>query len=173
MLWASMVAPRKALLPPNQLFRQFESGRMSRYEFHQAMAVHARELIAEMEEQRRNPVEAFIEYIRNRRIANRLAKRHGEAAVREVFVALAELPDFPPASLLWNAGHRHVPLYCFIRSGKEPLFRVLHIELDGQAAGIDLEYRFGSGTRMVREVFKLRRGWHGNLFVEARQVVAR
>jgi hypothetical protein len=168
-----MVTPRQPPLPPNRLFREFESGRMSRAEFQGAMAEHARELIAEMEEQRQNPVEAFVDFIRNRRLAKKLAKRHGEAAVREIFMALAEAPEFPPASLLWNANHRHVPLYCFIRDRKAPEFRVLDLQVEQNAAGILVEYgqRFRRG--IVREAFKLRRGWHGNLYVEEREAVRR
>jgi hypothetical protein len=168
-----MVSPRQPQLPPNRLFREFESGRMSRVDFQRAMAEHARELIDEMVEQRRNPVEAFMDYIRNRRIASKLSKGHGEAAVREVFSALAEASDFPPASLLWNAGHRHVPLYCFIRDRKAPVFRVRDLKIEREAAGIDVEYGDRSGRHLTREVFKLRRGWHGNLFVEDRQVLRR
>lgn len=168
-----MVSPRQPVLPPNRLFREFESGRMSRAQFQGAMAEHARELIAEMEEQKKNPVEAFMDYIRNRRLAAKLAKRHGEANVREVFVTLAEVPDFPPASLLWNAGHRHVPLYCFIRDRKSPEFRVRDMKVEPEAVGIDVEYGDRYRRRLVREVFMLRRGWHGNLYVEQRHVTGR
>ncbi len=164
-----MVAPRDPPLPPNRLFREFESGRMPRAEFQRAMAVHARELIAEMEEERRNPVAAFVEHIRNRRAATRLAKAHGEAAVREVFATLAELRDFPPASLLWNASHRHVPLYCFLRMTVEPLFRVLHLRRDERDTHIEIEHRFFGSQQSTRELITLRRGWHGNLYPVARR----
>jgi hypothetical protein len=45
-----MVSARLPVISPNKLFIEFESGRMSRQDFHAAMAVHARELIIEMEE---------------------------------------------------------------------------------------------------------------------------
>lgn len=146
---------------------------MSRAQFQGAMAEHARDLIAEMEDQRQNPVEAFMDYIRNRRIASKLAKKHGEANVREVFTALAEVPDFAPASLLWNAGHRHVPLYCFIRDRKAPEFRVRDMKVERDGVGIDVEYGDRCSRRLTREVFLLRRGWHGNLFVEERRQMRR
>jgi hypothetical protein len=165
-----MVALRDSILPPNALFREFESGRMSRKDFHSAMSFHAKELIEEMEEQRRNPIEAFVESIRNRRFAYSLAKKHGEGAVREIFKALADVAGFPPARLLWNAGHRHVPLYCFLRLGCEPLFRVRSLEVTKRSARIDLEYQFDGARRMTREMFSLKRGWHGNLFVEDRVI---
>ena len=165
-----MVALRDSILPPNVLFREFESGRMSREDFHSAMSFHAKELIEEMEEQRRNPLEAFVESIRNRRFAHSLARKHGERAVREIFTALADVAGFPPARLLWNAGHRHVPLYCFLRLGCEPLFRVRSMEVKRRVASIDLEYQFDGASRPSRELFSLKRGWHGNLYVEDREI---
>ena len=165
-----MVALRDSILPPNALFREFESGRMSRKDFHSAMSFHAKELIEEMEEQRRNPLEAFVESIRNRRFAYSLARKHGETAIREIFTALADVADFPPARLLWNANHRHVPLYCFFRLGCEPLFREISMEVKRKEARIDLEYQFDGSRRPSRELFSLKRGWHGNLFVEDRVI---
>ena len=109
-----MVSIKEPILPPNVLFREFESGRMSREEFHEAMSFHAIELIDEMEEHRKNPLEAFVESMRNKRLAFSLARKHGEIAVREVFSVLSDVSGFPPARLLWNAAHRHVPLHCFI-----------------------------------------------------------
>ena len=114
-----------------------------------------------------------MDYIRNRRIATKLAKKHGEANVREVFAALAEVPDFAPASLLWNAGHRHVPLYCFIRDRKAPEFRVRDMKVEQEGAGIDVEYGDRYSRQITREIFMLRRGWHGNLYVEERRLMRR
>ena len=168
-----MVALRDSILPPNVLFREFESGRMSREDFHSAMSFHAEELIEEMKEQRRNPIEAFVESIRNRRFAHSLAKKYGETAVREIFKALADVTGFPPARLLWNADHRHVPLYCFLRLGCEPLFRIRSMEVKKREARIDLEYQFDGARRPSRELFSLKRGWHGNLYVEDRVIFPR
>ena len=164
-----MVTPRQPTPPPNRLFREFESGRMSRAEFQLAMADHARELIEEMEEQRKHPVAAFVESIRNRRAAAKLSRQHGEAAVREVLAALADVPDFPPASLLWNAGHRHVPLFCFLRQNHHPVFRVVQMEVGQTDAFAEVEYQFGAASRRTREVFTLRRAWNSALMVEARR----
>ena len=163
-----MVAPLQPPPPPNSLFREFESGRISREEFQAAMAEHARELIDEMEEARRNPIAAFVETMRNRRAAARLAGAYGEAAVREVLSALAEVSDFPPASLLWNAGHRHVPLFCFLRMKWAPLFRVLSMQVGQKKAEIEVEYRFGAAKGETREAFRLERAWNGRLVVAGR-----
>ena len=46
---------------PRQLFAQFERGEIEREELQAMMAVHARELIAEMEEDYQNPASAWIE----------------------------------------------------------------------------------------------------------------
>ncbi len=164
-----MVSPRQNVLPPNRLFRELESGRMSRQDFHAAMAVHAQELITEMEEQRRNPLAAFSEFIRNRRSARKLARRHGEAVVREVFVTLSEVDDFAPASLLWNAGHRHVPLYCFLRMRHRPLFRVITMESSLVRVDLTVEYQFGAARCPTREMFILKRDPAGDMRVESRK----
>ena len=167
----TMVSARLPVISPNKLFIEFESGRMSRQDFHAAMAVHARELIIEMEEARRNPMAAFSEFIRNRRAAGKLARHHGEAVLREVFSALADVPDFAPASLLWNAGHSHVPLYCFIRMRHRPLFRVIAMESSLMQVTIAVEYQFGSASHPVCEIFKLCRDCSGNMAVTSRRAL--
>ena len=166
-----MVIPRQPVFPPNRLFRELESGRMSRKDFQSAMAVHARELIREMVEQRRNPLAAFSEFIRNRRSARKLARHHGEAVMREVFMTLADVEDFAPASLLWNAGHSHVPLYCFLRIRHRPLFRVITMESSRARVNIAVEYQFGSARHPVCEIFKLCRECSGIMRVESRRAL--
>ena len=89
------------------------------------MAEHARELIAEMEEDYQNPAAAWIEGLLAKRAAARLIRRHGSRLLRELLVALADVADFPPARYLWNAGHPDVPLHCFLRMRREPVFRIL------------------------------------------------
>jgi hypothetical protein len=166
-----MVSPRQPVISPNKLFNEFESGRISRKDFHAAMAVHARELIIEMEEQRRNPMAAFTEFIRNRRTARKLARHHGEVVLREVFVVLADVPDFAPACLLWNAGHRHVPLYCFVRMRHRPLFRITAMESSLMKVNIAVEYQFGSACHPVCETFNLCRDCSGNMAVASRKAL--
>ena len=169
----TMVSIKEPILPPNILFREFESGRMSRKEFHAAMSFHAIELIDEMEEDCRNPLQAFVETIRNKRSAHSLSRKHGEPAVREIFTVLAELSGFPPARLLWNASHRHVPLHCFLRMKKKPIFRILNMVVKKSSAKVELEYQFDNASRPTRELILLKRGWHGNMFVEERSIKRR
>lgn len=159
---------QESMRTPVQLFRLFEAGEISREELHAAMAEHARLLIEEMEEQRRNPVVAYLEYLLNDRAAKKLSRRHGEAEVREVLAALAELPEFPPAVYLWNAQHMDVPLHCFLRSRHPPVLRVRRLETERLNALIELEYGLPGGGAVRRELFQLKRNGVGILAVEQR-----
>ena len=91
---------------PNEIFARYERGEIERDEMQALMALNARELIAEMEEDRQNPAVALMEYLLSRRAVSRLVRQHGGRVLREVFHALSLVPDFPAARLLWNALHR-------------------------------------------------------------------
>ena len=156
-------------LTPSQLFRQFESGRITREELHAAMAEHAKDLIEDMEEAKQNPLAAYVDKIVSKQAAGKLARRYGEALVREAFAALSEIPDFPPAMLLWNATHRDVPLYCFLRPRREPVFRVLSLEAIGRRVEISIEHGPAKRGDAIRESFTLRRHSDGQLIWESRQ----
>jgi hypothetical protein len=149
------------LPPPPLLFRQFQRGEITRPQLHAAMRMHALELIEEMEEIRRNPVAAFIEQLRNRSAAARLAKQHGMRNVRRVLSALSEISDFPPAVLLWNALHDDVPLHCFIRTRHEPVFRIVKLQIKPQIARIAIEYGRTARPATTAEVITLRRDRFG------------
>ena len=146
------------MLPtPNQLFALFERGEIEREELQALMAVHARELIAEMEEDYQNPAAAWIESLLARRAAGRLIRRHGSRLLREVLIALADLPDFPPARILWNAAHPDVPLHCFLRIRRKPVFRILNIEHRSSAIELSVEYGDVGQDRVTRRIFVLKR----------------
>ena len=83
---------------PPQLFRQFERGDISREELHACLALHARDLIDEMEEARKNPKTSYLERLRNFSSARKLAKKHGRSRVREIFHTLGQVDGFPPVS---------------------------------------------------------------------------
>jgi len=151
------------------LFRQFESGAITREELHAAMAEHARSLIDDIEESRQNPVAAYIEKILSIRAAAKLRRRHSEAEVREVLAALAEIPDFSPSHLLWNAQHRDVPLHCFLRPRREPVFRILDLEVSIDRVEISIEHGPAKTRDAIREAFTLRRHADGQLLWESRQ----
>ena len=167
---AAMSRPLPSLTPP-QLVRLFEAQRISREEFHAAMAGHAQLLIEEMEEEMGNPLAGYVERLRNRRAARRLAKRYGEAVVRSVLAALAEVQHFPPSVFLWNAWHWDVPLHCFLRSRREPVFRLLDIETGKNSTRVLLEHGSAERGAAAKEEFHLRRDWEGRLVVEDRRTL--
>jgi len=159
---------------PSQLFRLFEAGLLSREDLQTSMAVHAGVLIDEIEQVRQNPVAANIDGLLSRLAADRLVKKYGELLVREVLVALAEVPDFPPANLLWNAGHWDVPLRCFVRTRFEPVFRVMDFRPIGHGdpgrAGVRITVEYGRAPRRkaTRERLTVRRDPSGRFFWETR-----
>ncbi|NQW99234.1 hypothetical protein HQ447_01150, partial [bacterium] len=121
-------------------------------------------LIQEMEEDYQNPAAAWIERLLAKRAAGRLIKLHGAAVLREVLVALADLPDFPPARYLWNAAHPDVPLHCFFRMRREPVFKIL--SLLPQPAGFRVLTEYGSAGKATRRTILLKRDDHWKLKVE-------
>lgn len=142
---------------PNQIIASFERGEIEREEMHAMMALHARELIQEMEEDYQNPAAAWIESLLARRAASRLVKRHGGRLLREVLTALGEVPDFPPARHLWNAAHPDVPLHCFLRIRREPVFRISHMEIRSGDVHVTIEHGDGTKGKIARKAFILRR----------------
>jgi len=143
--------------PPPLLFRQFERGEISREELHSFLAIHARSLISEMEEARVNPIAAYIERLRNHAAARRLLRKHPQKLLRELLGALALIPDFPPAQILWNASHRDVPLHCFFRTRLEPIFRIQKLEVSAMRARLELHYGLADPAKLVRETIILQR----------------
>lgn len=154
---------------PRQIFRQLDSGEITREQFRKLMAEHTQVLIGEMEEAHENPIAAWLETLRNRRAASKLASRHGEGLVREIFIALADLPEFPLANWLWNADQPHVPLHCFFRSRKEPIFRVLKIASAPFLLTITVEYGGLEKEHISRERFIFARDRFGRLHVKSRE----
>jgi hypothetical protein len=164
------VEPPKTTPPtPSQLFREFECGRLTREELHQAMADHARSLIEDIEDAHQNPMAAYMDKLLSKQAASKLRRRYSEPVVREVLAALAEIPDFPPSHLLWNAEHRDVPLYCFLRPRREPVFRILSLEVAGRRVEISVEHGPSRRRDAIRETFTLRRQADGQLLWESRQ----
>ena len=142
---------------PQQIFSRFEGGEIERDEMHALMALHACELIAEMEDDYQNPAAAWLESVLARRAAGRLVRRHGARLLREVFAALAEVPDFPPARYLWNATHPELPLHCFLRIRREPVFRILSIDVIAGEFRIAVEHGPAAKGQGLRQSFRLKR----------------
>ena len=123
------ISPKMAFQPtPPQLFDEFENGRISREQLHAGLDWHARQLVAEIIEASENPLAAWWDGILAKRAAARWAARHGSWRIRHILAALAEVPDFEPARLLWNARHPDVPLHCFFVMRRPPVFRLLRVE---------------------------------------------
>ncbi len=115
---------------PPELFARFERGEIERDELQRLMALHAREIIEEMEEDYRHPAAAWWEGVLARRAMHRLQRTHGARLIREVLLALSTA-DFPAARFLWNADHPDVPLHCFLRMKRKPVFRLLSLHERG------------------------------------------
>ena len=157
------------LLPtPTQLFRLFENGDITRAQLQAAMSMHQHHLMLEIAEARRNPLGAYLDDRLSKRAAIRLERRHGEGFVRQVLAALGEIPGFPPSNLLWNAGHRDVPLHCFLRVRREPVFRILRIDVEPVHVKVLLEHGAAPKRRTNREEVTLRRNRYGKLCYQAR-----
>ena len=122
------------------------------------MALHARDLIDEMVEARRNPLAAYLERLRNRAAVRKLSRHYGSSLLREVLAALGAIPDFPPAQLLWNASHRQMPLHCFLRMRQEPVFRILKMDVSPMKVTVRVEYGANRKEDATREEIVLHRG---------------
>ncbi|TLD71047.1 hypothetical protein FEM03_09040 [Phragmitibacter flavus] len=133
------------------------------------MRGHSEQLIEEMVEVHQNPIAAWMEMLKNRRLAWRLARLHGEVLVREIFVALSELPKFPLANWLWNADRPLIPLYCFLRTRRDPIFRVIKIETAPFVVIAHIEYGNASSEKPTRERFSFDRDNVGRLQVIQRE----
>jgi hypothetical protein len=135
---------------PRQLAARFERGEIDRTEFQSLMAIHARELIAEIEKDHQNPLAAWIESRLARAAVKRLMKKHSEFRIREILTALSESQGFPLAKYLWNAPHPDVPLHCFFRIRREPIFQILSIREEADSTEIHLEiFSFRNRTRII------------------------
>jgi hypothetical protein len=157
------LSPTEMLPTPRQIFASFERGEIEREELHALMALHARELILEMEEDYQNPAAAWIESLLARRATKRLLRQHGGRVLREVLAALADAPDFPPAKYLWNAAHPDVPLHCFFRMRREPVFRIVSLEAKSGKLRVLTEHGESARGKGVRRTFLLTRDDHWKL----------
>ncbi|TAG09423.1 MAG: hypothetical protein EAZ42_06770 [Verrucomicrobia bacterium] len=142
---------------PHELMKQFERGQIAREEMQAMMALHARELIAEMEEDYQNPVAALIESVKVRRATAKLVRLHGAIMLREILIAFSEHESFPPFRKLWNASHPDVPLYCFFRINRSPSFRILSLTKKGEQWMVEVRYETSRGAGEKRQTFLLGR----------------
>ncbi|MEP2774401.1 MAG: hypothetical protein ABJM75_04695 [Luteolibacter sp.] len=135
---------------PGQLATRYERGEIDRTEFQTLMAIHARELITEIEEDYQNPIAAWIETQLAMRSVKKLLRQNSAYQVREALTALSEAPGFPLAKYLWNAPHPDVPLHCFFRIRKSPTFQILSMHAKGSTLELHVEiYRPRNRERIL------------------------
>lgn len=146
-----------SLPTPPELIHQFETGEISREELQATMALHARDLIEEMVDDHENPIKAYIERMRNKSAVKKLTRQHGGSRVREIFTAMGQITDFPPAHLLWNASHQGMPLYCFVRMKAEPIFRIKQMDVSSMRVVVSVEYGENDKQNMSKETLVLQR----------------
>lgn len=142
---------------PGQLARRFERGELDRAEFQRLMAEHAREIIGEIEEDHRNPVAAWMETRLAVSAVKKLLRKQSAQRIREVLVALSEAPGFPLAKYLWNASHPDVPLHCFFRIRREPVFRI--VEMAAKGGGVEIEMEIFEKKNRRRVTLRRDAGW--------------
>lgn len=143
---------------PRELFARFDRGEIERDELHALLALCARELIDEMEEDYQNPAAALLETLLARRAIRRLLRHYDRNLIREVFVAVSNLVDFPPARYLWNASHPDVPLHCFLRMRRAPMFRIKSLRtIAHQRYELVCSFSTAEQSRRVTQSFVLTR----------------
>ena len=154
---------------PRKIFRLWHEGEIKREELQQRLAAHQRAILAEAEESRQNPIASYIEGLLTKRAAAKLIHQHGEANVREMLVALSELENFRLAAFLWNASHWDVPLHCFLRQKKAPVFRIKEMWVKSDRGEMLTQY--GRPEALTHEQFRFSRHWRGHLEVVERRAV--
>ena len=154
---------------PRKIFRRWEAGEIKREELQERLAEHQRAILAEVEESRLNPVASYIESLLTKRAALKLIHQHGEAGVREMLVALSEIEGFRLAAYLWNASHWDVPLHCFLRQKRAPVFRIREMWIKSDRG--EMQVQHGPPEKVVREHFRFERHWRGHLEVVERRVM--
>ncbi|MEM0897852.1 MAG: hypothetical protein AAGJ79_13325 [Verrucomicrobiota bacterium] len=120
------------------------------------MRMHQEDLVDDMVDAQRNPVVAFLDHQLCKTHAARLTRRHGETFIRKVLFTLSELPNFPPAQLIWNALHTDVPLYCFFRIKREPVFRILELRDSKDGVLVSVEHGSSKKAAAIREQIRMK-----------------
>ncbi|MGB1874095.1 MAG: hypothetical protein ACPHNY_03815 [Akkermansiaceae bacterium] len=126
--------------------------------------------LTEISEDMADPKGAFLERLRCRNAARRLTSKNSEAELREVFISLSQLDDFPPANYLWNADQRETPIYSMLRERRAPVLRFKEVQIHRLSAKVTIEYGSLKRRNRTRETIQLRRDWRGIMIVEDRAI---
>ena len=143
-------------------------GKITRPQWLEGMRQHFLLALKEINEDRSDPQRAILETWRCKNSARRLTRENTESELREVFMSLSELDDFPPATYLWNADQLDIPLHCFLREKRAPVLRFLKIQIRRLTAELTIEYGGAKAKNRIRETISLRRDWRGTMVVESR-----
>jgi hypothetical protein len=156
---------------PRNLMLQWQEGEIERDEMQRLMGEHQKALLDEADHFHFNPIAGYIESLLNKRAARRLLRQHSEASIRELFLALSWLHDFPSSAFLWNADHWDVSLHAFFRTRSEPVFRVRELMIKSSRAVMLVEYGSPKKSEIRRERLTLKRHWKGEMEVVKREDV--
>lgn len=161
--------PRPSLIPPNKLLAWYQSGSITRKQWLAGMRLQLLQALREIAEDGNNPEVALLERLRCRNAARRLTKKHSETELREVFMSLSQLDDFPPANYLWNADHLESPIHSMLREKRFPVLKFNDIVIYRMSAKLTIEYGSLKAKHRIRERIQLRRDWRGVMIVEDRE----
>jgi len=156
------------LLSPTRLFALYDAGEITREQWLEGMRQHFLLCFEEIEEDFSNPKMALLERWRCRDAAKHLLKFHTEAELREVFMALSLLDNFPPATYLWNADQLETPMYCFLREKRQPVLRFIEVQITRMTAHLTIEYGNLKRKERLQERIVMRRNWLGIMVIESR-----
>lgn len=154
---------------PRSLMIEWQEGKIKREEMQRLMGEHQKAILKEADDYHFNPIAGYLEGLSNKRMARRLIREHGEAAVRELLLAMSWLPEFEPAAYLWNADHWDMPLHVFFRCKSGPVFRVRESLVRSSRAILLVEYGSPKKTRTKRERITFKRHWKGEMEVVRRE----
>ncbi len=159
---------RQHVPSPNRLYHWYQTGKITRPQWLEGMRQHFLLALQEINEDRSDPQRAILETWRCKNAARRLTKEHTESELREVFMSLSELDNFPPSTYLWNADQLDIPLHCFLREKRAPVLRFTKMVIRRLTAELSIEYGGVKPKERIRETISLRRDWRGTMVVESR-----
>lgn len=157
---------------PRSLMTQWQQGLIEREEMQRLMGEHQKAILKEADNYHFNPIAGYLEGLSNKRMARRLIQEHGEAAIRELLLAMSWLPDFQPSAYLWNADHWDVALHVFFRCKSRPLFRIRESMVRSSRAVLLVEYGSPKKSQMKRERVTFKRHWKGEMEVAKREKIS-
>ena len=157
------------LISPPRLFKLYKAGNITRAQWLAGMKLHFLLALKEIQEDSSEPKRDKLETWRCKNAARRLLQEHTQAELREIFMILAELDDFPPSSYLWNADQLDVPLHCLLREKREPVLKFSKVQIQRLTAEIVIEYGAIKKKARIVEKISLRRDWRGTFVVESRE----